>query len=334
MKPAELEARLLDFLQRSLPGREPALRDLRRLTGGASRETWAFDLALTTPDEALPLILRCDPRRLSAVGSSDEFDLLTAAARAGARVPRVFLRGDDSLGMPFYLMQRIDGESIPRKLLRDERFAAARRVLPAEAAASLAAIHRIPVAELPPLLAPPPGTAPALAEVARYEQIHRAVAAEPSPVFELAFRWLAQHAPAVAGEPRLVHGDFRMGNLLVGEAGLSGVLDWELAHLGDPSEDLGWFCVRSWRFGGDALPAGGIASREEFLAHYAAAGGAPVEPGRLRFWEAFGNLRWGITCQVQVKAVLDGALKHLELASIGRRVAETEWELLALMESR
>ena len=131
-----------------------------------------------------------------------------------------------------------------------------------------------------------------------------------------------------------MHGDYRIGNIIFGPEGVRAVLDWELAHIGDPMEDLGWICVRSWRFGNDEKPVGGIGSREEFFSAYEAAGGSPVEAERVRFWEAFGNLRWGISCIFQAKTYLDGLSPSVEFASIGRRIAETEWELLSLMEER
>ena len=118
--------------------------------------------------------------------------------------------------------------------------------------------------------------------------------------------------------------------MLFDTGGARAILDWELAHAGDPAEDMGFICVRSWRFGGDK-PVGGIGTREEFLAAYEAAGGAKVDPERVRFWEVFGNLRWGIICLGQARAYLDGHSDSVELASIGRRTAETEWELLSLI---
>jgi aminoglycoside phosphotransferase (APT) family kinase protein len=122
-----------------------------------------------------------------------------------------------------------------------------------------------------------------------------------------------------------------MGNVLFGPEGARAILDWELAHVGDPMEDLAWMCVRSWRFGGDK-PVGGIGTREEFFAAYEAAGGARVDPERVRWWEVFGNLRWGIICISQARTYLGGHSKSVELAAIGRRTAETEWELLELIE--
>jgi aminoglycoside phosphotransferase (APT) family kinase protein len=344
LRPAQLRERLADFLARSHNARAVQIEGLRLLTGGASRQTWSFDAVIDGADgttRTLPLVLRADPRGgPSQMSRETEYRLLEAAHGAGVPVPKTHLPGDASLGMPFFIMERVEGETIARRILRDDAYAQARAALPAQLAAALARIHAIPIgaSALDALPATPPGVSPAEHEVARFEQVYRALALEPHPAFELAFRWLRERAPA-AERRALVHGDFRMGNVIVGAEGLRAVLDWELAHAGDPAEDLGWLCVRSWRFGNDELPAGGLATREDFRRAYEAAGGCAVDPGRARFWEAFGNLRWGIICISQARSALDrigtGALppgNELELAMIGRRIAETEWELLELME--
>jgi aminoglycoside phosphotransferase (APT) family kinase protein len=153
---------------------------------------------------------------------------------------------------------------------------------------------------------------------------------EPHPALELGLRWLRSHLPGPV-EPALVHGDFRLSNWMVDEAGLVSVLDWELCHAGDPAEDLGWLCIRSWRFGGDERPAAGLGTRDELLDAYAAAGGRTISRDELRFWEVYGNVRWGVICLVQADAHLSGALRSLERAAIGRRTAEPEWDLLAMI---
>ena len=157
------------------------------------------------------------------------------------------------------------------------------------------------------------------------------LAVEPHPVLDLAERWLRANAPQ-SGALRLVHGDYRVGNFMFDESGLVAVLDWELAHLGDPVEDLAWLCVRAWRFGNDRLPAGGLGSREDLVAAYQAAGGEPVDPDSLRFWEVLGNFKLALVFIGQARAYLDGAHATVELASLGRRIAEPEAELLKLIE--
>ncbi len=334
MTPEDLSERLAAFLSRA-HGCAVRIEGLRLLTGGASHQTWSFDAVIDDgSSRTLPLVLRSDPRRGEFIAGGVEYRLLEAAAEAGVPVPKVHLMGDASLGVPFYLMERVEGETIPRKLLRDDEYAQARRSMTAQLGATLAKIHTIDwqARGLDALSAPGPGQSPAEHELDRHERIYRAVTPDPHPAFELAFRWLRARAPQ-SGERRLVHGDFRIGNVIFGPEGARAILDWELAHIGDPLEDLGWFCVRSWRFGNDDLPAGGIGAREELFRAYEAAGGAPVDADRVRFWEASGNLRWGISCIVQAATYLHGASQSVELASIGRRIAETEWELLNFMHA-
>jgi aminoglycoside phosphotransferase (APT) family kinase protein len=128
-----------------------------------------------------------------------------------------------------------------------------------------------------------------------------------------------------------VHGDFRTGNFLADETGLTAILDWEIAHTGDPLEDLGWMCIKSWRFGAIDNPAGGFGQRDELHAAYEAAGGKPVDKDRARWWEIFGTVRWGVICMSQAWKHLSGAEHSVELAAIGRRSAETEVDLLQLL---
>ncbi|HEU4758494.1 MAG TPA: phosphotransferase family protein [Dehalococcoidia bacterium] len=344
MNPEALSAKLAAFLQRELAARSVRIDGLRLLTGGASRQTWSFDAVVKHAggrSETLPLVMRADPRGGPGLMTREvEFRLLKAVHEEGVPVPKVHLMGDDSLGMPFFLMERVEGETIARRLLRDDQYAGARKVMAAQLGAIAARIHRVPLEQhgLDALPGPEPGRSPAEAELDRFETTYRAIAPEPHPAFELAFRWLRQHLPAAVDAPALVHGDYRIGNVIFGPEGTRAVLDWELAHVGDPMEDLGWICVRSWRFGNDDLPVGGIGSREEFFRAYQEAGGESVDPQRVRYWEAFGNLRWGIICISQAQTYLSGlagavpAGAQLELAAIGRRTAETEWELLDLME--
>lgn len=294
---------------------------LRPLSGGASRETFSLDLA--SADGTQPLILQ--RLRAGTVGGGpgmvEEAALIRAAAALGVAVPTVVAADPGAaLGSPCIVMARLQGETIARKLLRDDEWAIARQRLVAQAAGALAAIHQID-----------PVVAPSLREGDQLDEMRKLLHGfdRPLPAFELALRWLAAHRPA-GRAGAVVHGDFRLGNLLVGPSGLEGVLDWELAHLGDPVEDLGWFCVRAWRFG-SALPAGGMGTREELVAAYEAAGGDRVDPEALRWWEVLGTLKWGLICVLQAQVHLSGAARSVELATIGRRVCENEWDVLALL---
>jgi aminoglycoside phosphotransferase (APT) family kinase protein len=338
MKPEEMRERLAIFVARESGASAVRVEGLRKVPGGASRETWSFDAVLTSDggEKRLPLILRRDPGSDTnfSTGRGAEFRVLRAALEAGVPVPVVHWLGEsaDDLGAPFFIMQRIDGETLARRLLRDDQYAAARRVMTEQLAAIAARIHAVDCAGLDFLLAPETGTSPALAEVERYEQLYRAITPEPHPVFEVAFRWLHANLPE-PGRSVLVHGDYRIGNVIFGAEGVRSILDWEIAHIGDPAEDLGWLCVRAWRFGSEAGPVGGIGRREELLDAYRRAGGEMITPGRLRFWELFGNLKWAVICIAQAKTHLDGRVRSVELAAIGRRTAETELELLDLLET-
>jgi aminoglycoside phosphotransferase (APT) family kinase protein len=336
---AEVQAGLGPFIERKSGARRVAVENLVRLSGGASRETWSFDARFETDAgiEEIPAIFRCDPIKgvPSMPGRVLEYHLIKAAWDAGVVVPEPLWDGDDTFGVKFFLMKRVPGETLGARLVRGEQYAAAREALPAQLAQSLARVHRIRYAEHPELHdlpAPAEGQSVAQSEVAHYETAFRTTSPDPHPVFELAFRWIHTNMPRV-DEKVLVHGDYRVGNLIFGEEGLRGIIDWELAHWGDPMEDLGWLAVKSWRFGG-RKPMGGIGDREAFYRAYEEAGGFPVDRHRVRFWELFGNLRWGIITITQAVTYLSGRSKSVELASIGRRTAETEWELLNLLEGK
>ena len=215
-------------------------------------------------------------------------------------------------------MRRVAGETIAGRILRDDAFRQARKVLVRQVGGFAAGLHALEVPGHLPAADPLAGLR---AQLAEFEQV--------SPVFDLALRTLEADRPP-ARQPVIVHGDLRLGNLVVGPDSLRAVIDWELVHAGDPAEDLGWFCVKAWRFGARA-PAAGLGSREGLLAAYRAAGGADITPDELRWWEVFGTLRWGVICMEQAQAHLSGAHRSVELAAVGRRVCEQEWDLLLLL---
>jgi aminoglycoside phosphotransferase (APT) family kinase protein len=330
----ELKPRLEAFL--SERAKAPAtIASARHLTGGASRETWSIDIKIAEGPEAgrHPLVLRADLGGNileEALNRAQEFGILQVAHDAGVLVPRPRWLCEDTgvLGVPFLIMDRIEGESVGRRVVREPALAEARRLLPAQMGEQLARIHAVPPP--PGLPAPKPGLSPALTAVEQsMRQLHGID--EPHPVLELALRWLRRHAPATSTTV-LVHGDFRIGNLMVGIDGLRGIFDWEFAHIGDPAEDLAWPCVRSWRFGQDQLRLGGIGDPEEFFAAYERQSGRKVARDAVTYWEIMGNLRWAVGCLVQARRHLSGQTPSIELASLGRRTAEMELELLQLLE--
>jgi aminoglycoside phosphotransferase (APT) family kinase protein len=305
---------------------------VRRLSGGASQETWAFEAQAGHHNHRL--ILRRAPggttnnKRDTAVPLATEAALIRLAAKQGVPVPpvKLVLTDADGLGDGF-VMDRIEGETIARKILRDAEYADARPKLARQCGEILARIHAVPRSSLPEIQ-----TSPARSEIDKYRDIYNSMK-HPHPVFELAFRYLEDNLPT-DDSLTLVHGDFRNGNLMIGADGVRAVLDWELAHVGDPMEDLGWICVNSWRFGEIDNPVGGFGSREDMFAGYEAAGGATIDPERVKYWEVLGTLKWGIMCMIMVSAFTSGMDRSVERAAIGRRSSETEIDLLALLAPR
>jgi aminoglycoside phosphotransferase (APT) family kinase protein len=302
-----------------------------RLSGGASQETWSFDIV--HPKGNVGAILRRAPQGYGAAparaaGLNAEAILMQRAHGAGVPSPRVLhvLQPQDQLGTGF-IMERVEGETIPRKILRDDKFARARPMLARQLGKVLAAIHGLDLTQLPELR-----RMTAAKEIAELERDYRSFE-WPRPVFELALRWLRDRDPGPSEQVTLVHGDFRHGNLIIGPDGVRAVLDWELAHTGDPMEDLGWICVNSWRFGEIDKPVGGFGSREELFAGYEAAGRL-VDADRVKFWEVMGTLRWGVMCCGMMQRFRSGPDHSLERAMIGRRSSETEIDLLRLLAPR
>ena len=315
-------AERLDALcQRALGGPlEPA--SLIRLTGGASQETWAFEAGgegLILRRMPLPQVDFSD-----SIGPEIEAALIRLAGENGVPEPaiRYVLNKEDGLGRGF-ISQRVPGETLARRLLRDAEYAEVRPKLAGMCGAAMAGIHAIDLTKTPPL--PTIYAKTALDELlAAYKSFENR-----SAVFEAAFRWFYDHLPPEPKAAVLIHGDFRNGNLIVGPEGIRAVLDWELAHLGDPAQDLGWFCTNSWRFGARDNPAGGFGSVDEMLQGYAAAGGSAIDPARVSFWTALGSLRWGIMCG-KMSRPSTGDLS-VERAMIGRRISETELDLLDIL---
>ena len=297
---------------------EPLAGELRRLSSGASRDTYRFATAARGE-----LVAQLDRRggKLGG-GPPPQAALLQAAARAGVPVAEVVAHGagDPVLGDSWIVVQALPGTTDPRHILAGEGVPAASRLIDSIAAA-LAAVHRMPADE---------ALAPAVSDsVGLLRDAHDRLG-QPHPTFELAFRALADGPPP--GRRTFVHGDFRIGNLMVAPAGVSGVLDWELAHLGDPLEDLGWLCVPAWRFGRPDRPAAGLGTREQLIDAYARHAGVEVDREALAWWELAGTLRWGVICVMQAFSHLSGAVRSIEHAVIGRRACEVEWDLLELLD--
>jgi len=291
------------------PVSEPVL-----LAGGASKEAWAVDAG----DERLLV-------RRAAVGVihrhtlslEQEFEVLQAAYEAGVKVPRPVMYIEDLDGREAFVMERLDGETIGRRIVRMDL----PPELPVQMAEELAKIHAIPRERLPFL------------EEARLERMVEELDefGEPHPAIELGLWWLRENRPP-AREPVVVHGDYRIGNLMIDEQGLVGVLDWEFAHVDDPVRDLAFSLVRAWRFGVADRRLGGIGDAEPYVDRYNELSGLGVRPEELDYWELAGNVGWAIGCLTQAQRHLRGQDRSVELAILGRLGTEVEYELCCLLE--
>ena len=301
-----------------------ALSGLSRLSGGANMESWAFEWG--EAGKAAAYVLRRAPSAAYMAdrpfGHVDEAALVVAAFDAGVKAPEVVgvLETGDGLGTG-YVMRRIMGEVSPVTILN-----APPPSLLGDLARELARIHAVPLDKVPAAI-PLMDTGAALAELkARFLAY-----GGDRPVIALAIRWCEDHLPEPAA-PVLVHGDYRMGNVMVDGNGLAAVLDWELAHRGDAHEDLAFGCMSVWRFGRLDKPAFGVGSLADYFAAYEAAGGVKVDPERFRFWLVYRTLWWALGCLQMGQAWRSGADKTVERVVVGRRTAEQELDLVRLLE--
>jgi aminoglycoside phosphotransferase (APT) family kinase protein len=308
-------AEMREALQAALGGviSEPTL-----LGGGASKEAWAVDV------DGEPLLVR------RAAGSvihrhtlslENEFAVLQAAHAAGVRVPKPLQYISDLAGREAFVMERLEGETIGRRVVRRDELAGARERLPVQMADELAKIHAIPTAHVPFLY-----EAKLERMVEELDEVD-----EPHPAIELGLWWLRENRPP-AREPLVVHGDYRIGNLVVGDSGLVGVLDWEFAHLDDPVRDLAFALVRAWRFGVPEKRLGGVGPAEPYVERYNELTGFDVQPEELDYWELAGNVGWAIGCLTQMQRHLTGQDRSVELAILGRLGVEVEYEIVNLLE--
>lgn len=316
------------LVQRLSPG--ASIAELRRLSGGASQESWALKASGGNGD--LDLIIRRAPggssdKRDGAIGLEAEAQIIELAGKAGVPVPPIvsLLEPSDGLGCGF-VMQRVEGEALAQRIVRDASFATIRPKLARACGAALAAIARIPLSKCPPMRVVTP-TQRLQETFERYKSYNLR-----RPVFDYALRWLferAEHLPLNSDSPSLVHGDFRNGNLIINDQGIAAVLDWEVAHGGDPLEDLGWLCAPSWRFGAIDKPVGGFGAIDDLIDGYESAGGRAVDRNILQFWMILGSLNWGISCLLFSCEFRNGE-RTVERAAIGRRASEVEVDLMML----
>jgi len=334
-----MEDRIAAFLKSRLAAGEVSVSNVYRIPGGASRETWAFDAQWREDGKEIRqgFILRRDPDASVLETDRDlEFRVMDAVQAHGIPVPRMFWLEQDTswLDRPFFVMERVDGcETSPSKVLMDPRFYVVRDRIGERFVDILAAIHRLEWRALGLDFLGPPANEDScgMMEIEKWEAIVDREALEPQPVLRAACRWLRRRLPPPAQRIVLVHADYRTGNFLCDPQGqIVGVLDWEMAHLGDPMEDIAWACLRPWRWMGDEQ-VGGLLRREEFYEKYSAASGLRVDEEAVRFWEVLGNVKLAAIFLTGGRSFCEGRTRAPMMALLGRNVGRLELEVMDLM---
>jgi len=329
---ADLEEKLRAVTARHL-GDGVTIDNADIAVGGGSNRTWSFDAVLKS-GERLPLILRQEtyagPYNIFESPSA-QYRIMAAAYDAGVPVPKTYylLENQDGLGAGF-VMERIDGETIPRKILRDPGTQSALPKMAAQCGDIIGTLQSIDLSDVLFLGPDFEDREPARVELEMQRQ-RLDDYQEAHPAFELGLRWLEQNLPKTQRQV-VVHGDFRNGNFIVGPEGIRSVLDWELAHVGSPMEDFGWLCIKSWRFGIDHKPVGGFGTRDDLYAAYEARTGHAVDPADVFWWEVYGVLKWGLINLLQAFSHLNTPRRSVVYAACGRNVCQMEYDLLNMIE--
>lgn len=327
----DFESTLERVLTRHIPGLR-SLRKAERLTGGASQETYRLHVVFEDGDGLLAMRRapggEPPPEDSPNPGLAVEAELMQIAAAHGVPEPEVYyvLQEEDGLGAGF-VMQWLEGETLGARINRADEFAEVRGRLAYECGQVLARIHAIDVQSTGLVDKLAHVTTPAFIDQMwqRYQSY-----GTPQPMIDYTARWLHEHLPPES-PPRLVHNDFRNGNLMIGPDGIRAVLDWEVAHIGDPMRDLGWICTNSWRFGNTELECGGFGTLSDLIAGYEAESGDKVDPQHVRYWIVFGSFWWAVGCLSMAARFRDGPDRSVERAAIGRRTSECQVDCVNLL---
>ena len=306
-------------------GIEGKISNLEPLTGGASKEIWKFEVSDAKQSAKMILRRGSGIEGPLAIKTTDEARIQKEVIKVGAPVPIILAvsKKEEELG-DAYIMHFVEGESIARKILRDKEYKKALPILAYQCGEAIAKIHNVDVNNFS-FLPKKPAEDQLEDLYSTYQSFE-----QPSPVFEYAYLWLKEQDFGNFQES-LVHGDFRLGNIIVNAEGLQSIIDWELAHIGNPLQDLGWVCGNSWRFGKNDKVVGGFGELEDLLEGYNSVSKLKVNKEMVKCWQVFGTFRWGVICLIQAYAHLNGTINSIEKAAIGRRVSETEIDIVDLL---
>ena len=306
-------------------GIEGKVSNLEPLTGGASKEIWKFQVSNAKQSTKMILRRGSGIEGPLAIKTADEARIQKEVIKVGAPVPKILAvsKNEEELG-DSYIMHFVEGESIARKILRDKEYKKALPILAYQCGEAIAKIHNVDINNFS-FLPKKPAEDQLEDLYSTYQSFE-----QPSPVFEYAYLWLKEQDFGNFQES-LVHGDFRLGNIIVNADGLQSIIDWELAHIGNPLQDLGWVCGNSWRFGNNDKVVGGFGELEDLLEGYNSVSKLKVNKEMVKCWQVFGTFRWGVICLIQAYAHLNGTINSIEKAAIGRRVSETEIDIIDLL---
>ena len=303
-----------------------------RLSGGASMET--YRISIQTPSGPQLLCMRrgaggIDRESVSAVGLRTEALLMRTAKESGVVEPDIYyeLEPDDGVGVGF-IMEWLGGETLGSRIVRSNDFDSVRPLLASQCGRELAKIHAIDL-DTTGLR----GALPVLSPEEYLDQTWERYKAwdTPQPMIDFTGRWLQDNLPE-GSEHRLVHNDFRNGNLMVdAQTGLQAVLDWETSHIGDPMRDIGWICTNSWRFGQREKQVGGFGDLDDLISGYEQESGRPVNRDHVKFWEVFGSFWWAIGCLGMTDQYRSGPDATVERPAIGRRTSECQIDCVNLL---
>jgi aminoglycoside phosphotransferase (APT) family kinase protein len=328
---------LAQFLAGAAGASAVQIREMRLLSGGAIQENWLLDAEINGGPHAgtLAAVVRCDsPSEVSVShGRPQEYALLRTAFDAGVTVPEPLWLCEDRevIGRPFFVMRRIGGTAAAHLMVKDGRYGGDRRQLAERLGAELARIHSIRPPQQSLDFLPWYEEAPALHQVRKFRD-YLDGQHTPHPTLEWGLCWLERHAPP-RDEITLVHGDFRTGNYMADEQGLTGVLDWEFAGWSDPLQDIGWFCAKCWRFGRNDQEAGGVGSRDDFYRGYETVSGKPINRDLVRYWEVMAHMNWAVISIQQAQRHISGEEESLLLALTAHITPELELEILNMTEN-
>lgn len=305
--------------------------NLDRASAGARRHNLLFNAFKGAED--IPLVATIMPTPdIEDLPMDVEASLLDFAREAGVPAPRlVGVTTDPSyVGGSMFITHRVFGESIPRRILRlsESQVGLGDRIV-RQCGEALGRLHKFPTDTIDSRIERPKLGDPAQKALDDLIEDH-SLLPQPSPTITMALSWLSRNKPEIPEALSLVHGDLRNGNIAVDDKGLVAIYDWEIAHLGDPMEDLAWLCVRAWRFRQDEKEVGGLSDRDILFQGYNLAGGQ-IDLARFRWWKLLRSVWWGVGLAKQAAEHLDGSFRSIVMAASGRRVAELEYDILMLL---